>query len=207
MHFNDLTAVVEVTWNSTVAPSLDIQIAGTDGVLRIETDPLTQLEQNGSLVPLPVPAAIAPELQPFRDAGVINMLQTIGAAFHNGHPLAHAFSFEFGRSVVAIVETAEALRPTPGSFQRDAAVSDHKRLNGSLRRLFDNGKSRTTNRHLSRARGLCAPSKLVPTPTSNRGLTLPICGVALTATIRVSSGVSRKDDREQVASLDARSRI
>ena len=115
MHFNDFTAVVEVTWDSAVAPSLDIQVAGTEGVLRIETDPLTQLEQNGFLVPLPVPGAIAPELQPFRDAGVINMLQTIGAAFYNGHPLAHAFSFEFGRSVVAIVETAEALRPTPGS--------------------------------------------------------------------------------------------
>jgi hypothetical protein len=116
MRFEGFAAAVEVTWDNAVTPSLDVQVAGTDGVLRIETDPSTQLEQNGALVPLPRPAAIAPELQPLRDTGIINMLQTIGAAFHDDRPLAHAFSFEFGRSVVAIIEAAETgagvFRPT-----------------------------------------------------------------------------------------------
>jgi hypothetical protein len=108
MHFADFAATVEVTWDDAAMPSLDVQVAGTDGVLRIETDPSTQLEQNGTPVPLPKPAPIAPELQPLRDAGVIDMLKTIGASFADGRPLAHAFSFEFGRSVVAIFEAAEA---------------------------------------------------------------------------------------------------
>lgn len=107
MRFDGFAATVEVTWDDAATPSLDVQIAGADGVLRIETDPSTQLEQNGAAVPLPKPAPIAPELQPLRDAGVIDMLKTIGASFADDRPLAHAFSFEFGRSVVAIVEAAE----------------------------------------------------------------------------------------------------
>jgi hypothetical protein len=111
MHFEGFTATVEVTWDDAATPSLDVQVAGSDGVLRIETDPSTQLEYNGEPVALPRPAAIAPELQPLRNSGVIDMLKTIGASFVDGRPLAHAFSFEFGRSVVAIVETAETGSP------------------------------------------------------------------------------------------------
>jgi hypothetical protein len=107
MRFDGFTATVEVTWDDAAMPSLDVQVAGTDGVLRVETDPSTRLEQNGALVPLPKPAPMAPELQPLRDTGLIDMLKTIGASFADGRPLAHAFSFEFGRSVVAIVEDAE----------------------------------------------------------------------------------------------------
>ncbi len=106
MRMRDLTATVEVKWTDAFAPSLDVQAAGADGVLRIETDPSTHLEHNGEPVPIPTPRPISPELQPLRDAGIIDTMKTIGASFFDDRPLAHAFSFEFGRSVVAVIEAA-----------------------------------------------------------------------------------------------------
>lgn len=106
IRLSGVTARVEVTWTDASAPSLDVQAAGVDGVLRIETDPLTRLEYNGVPVPLPRSTPMDPQLQPLRDAGVIDMLKTIGASFTEDRPLPHAFSFEFGRSIVEIIDAA-----------------------------------------------------------------------------------------------------
>lgn len=106
VHFADVEAAIEIAWDDTAPESLEVQAAGVDGVLRIETDPATHLEHNGESVILPAPSSIDPQLVALRDAGVIAMLKTIGASFMDGRPLAHAFSFEFGRSVVAIFEAA-----------------------------------------------------------------------------------------------------
>lgn len=106
IHFEDVEASVQIAWDDTATQSLDMQVAGVAGVLRIETDPETQLEHNGEAVILPTPPPIDPQLVALRDAGVIAMLQTIGASFVDGRPLAYAFSFEFGRSVVAVFEAA-----------------------------------------------------------------------------------------------------
>ncbi len=111
IQIGDLAATVEIRWDDSRPPTLDVQVAGVDGVLRIDTDPSTRLEHNGEPVPLPTPEPTAPALQPLRDAGVVDMLKTIGAVFFEDRPLAHAFSFEFGRSVVAIIEGAVDAQP------------------------------------------------------------------------------------------------
>lgn len=110
MQFDGFAATVDVTWNDAVPTSLDVQAAGAAGVLRIDTDPITHLEHNGTPVPLPQPAPVAAELEPLRAAGLLDVLTTLGTAFSEGRPLAHAYSFEFGRSVVAIIEAAERSR-------------------------------------------------------------------------------------------------
>ncbi len=105
VHFGDFRATAEVTW-ADVEPTLDLQIAGADGVLRIETDPVTHLEHNGQPVPLPAPPPATTELTELRVAGVLGMLKSIEAAWTEDRPLAPAYSFEFGRTVVAVVEHA-----------------------------------------------------------------------------------------------------
>jgi len=120
VHFGDFRATAEVAW-SDAAPTLDIQLAAAADVLRIETDPVTRLEHNGAVVPLPGgdPTSTADptansnrdqQLYVLRETGVIGMLRSIGDAFDDGRPLAHAFSFEFGRTVVALVERARPVR-------------------------------------------------------------------------------------------------
>ncbi len=105
VHFGDFRATAEVTW-ADVEPTLDLQIAGTDGVLRIETDPVTHLEHNGQPVPLPAPPPASAELTALHVTGVVGMLKSIEAGWTADRVLAPAYSFEFGRTVVALVEHA-----------------------------------------------------------------------------------------------------
>lgn len=100
------SATVRAQWNDAEIPRSEIQLAGADGVLRIEASPVPVLEHNGEHVSTPQRPLPDERFRPLHDAGLINLLQTIDAELSSNRPLPHAFTLDFGREVGDIISAA-----------------------------------------------------------------------------------------------------
>lgn len=62
MFADGFVATVDAAWSNGGSPRADAQLSGTDGVLRIDSDPAPSLEHDGETVPLARPALADPPL-------------------------------------------------------------------------------------------------------------------------------------------------
>lgn len=108
-------ATIHAGWNDEPIPRSDIQLAGTDGVLRIDASPVPVLEHNGETVHTTGRSLPDEQFRPLHEAGLIDLLKTIEAELSSNRPLPHAFTFDFGRQVGDVVAAAYRSAGTDGT--------------------------------------------------------------------------------------------
>ena len=116
-----LAASVSVEWRADRHRVWDLQVAGTNGVVRLDMDPEPTLEVDGAAVP--VPRTAPADVQPLEDVGLTPMLKTLWADVAAGRPT--VMNAAFGRDVLDIVSAANwssgsgAPAPLPFAGPRD----------------------------------------------------------------------------------------
>ncbi len=104
-------AAVHVDWRAIVAATQEVQVAGSTGVLRFDTDPTASLEFNGDPVDLgsarPRGDTGTDELtRHLAESGVADMMRVVGASFEAATPMPTAFTLDFGRRVLDVIFAA-----------------------------------------------------------------------------------------------------
>ena len=100
------TATVAARWTDENVPRSEIQLAGIDGVLRIDGNPAPTLEHDGSKVLMPRRPIADEQFRPLYDAGLVDLLKTVEAEFGSDRALPHAFTLDFGREVGEVIAAA-----------------------------------------------------------------------------------------------------
>lgn len=105
-------ATVRLSW--TNAPTQwELQVAGTDGVVRLDLDGAPVLEVNGDVVPTPIPTGTPASVAALASVGFVAELVTLWDDIEHGR--APVLDMEFGRDVTELICAAYASASIDGA--------------------------------------------------------------------------------------------